>query len=91
MIAPIAPPGQRAFDAATRNPMVAPETLRATLKNSEYGDFPVRVEKVEPPTYLAYRWARAFPGVEPGEGNSTPDRRLAHIKRVAEAAERDAY
>ncbi|MHC3815081.1 hypothetical protein OG892_31175 [Streptomyces sp. NBC_00341] len=91
MIAPIAPPGQRAFDTATRNPPVAPEALRATLKNSEYGDFPVRVEKVEPPTYLAYRWARAFPGVEPGEGNSTPDRRLAHIKRVAEAAERDAY
>ncbi|MFI0451775.1 SRPBCC domain-containing protein [Actinomadura sp. 6N118] len=31
------------------------ETMVAT--NPEYGDFPVRVEKVQPPTYLAYRWA----------------------------------
>jgi uncharacterized protein YndB with AHSA1/START domain len=40
-------------------------------KNAEYGDFPVRVEKVEPPTYLAYRWASAFPGEELREDNST--------------------
>jgi uncharacterized protein YndB with AHSA1/START domain len=40
-------------------------------KNSEVGDFPVRVEKVEPPTYLAYRWASAFPGEELREDNST--------------------
>lgn len=31
------------------------EAMVAT--NPEYGDFPVRVEKVQPPTYLAYRWA----------------------------------
>ncbi|URN09420.1 SRPBCC domain-containing protein [Actinomadura madurae] len=40
-------------------------------KNSEYGDFPVRVEKVEPPTYVAYRWASAFPGEELRDDNST--------------------
>lgn len=40
-------------------------------KNADYGEFPVRVEKVEPPTYLAYRWASAFPGEELREDNST--------------------
>jgi uncharacterized protein YndB with AHSA1/START domain len=40
-------------------------------KNAKYGDFPVRVEKVEPPTYLAYRWASAFPAEELREDNST--------------------
>jgi uncharacterized protein YndB with AHSA1/START domain len=40
-------------------------------KNAEYGDFPIRVEKVDPPTYLAYRWASAFPGEELREDNST--------------------
>lgn len=39
--------------------------------NAQYGDFPVRVEKVDPPTYLAYRWASAFPGQELSEDNST--------------------
>src|SRR5690349_15045165 len=40
-------------------------------KHEEYGEFPVRVEKMEPPTYLAYRWASAYAGEEPTEGNST--------------------
>ncbi|NML51010.1 polyketide cyclase [Streptomyces sp. R302] len=40
-------------------------------RNPEYGDFPVRVEKVDPPTYVAYRWASAFPGEELTEDNST--------------------
>ncbi|MDX3433601.1 SRPBCC domain-containing protein [Streptomyces sp. ME01-18a] len=31
----------------------------------------MRVEKVEPPTYLAYRWTSAFPGEELREDNST--------------------
>jgi uncharacterized protein YndB with AHSA1/START domain len=35
------------------------------------GDFPVRVVKVEPPRYVAYRWASAYPGNEPTDGNST--------------------
>lgn len=33
-------------------------------KHAEHGDFPVRVEKVRPPTYLASRWTSAFPGEE---------------------------
>lgn len=40
-------------------------------KNPEYGDFPIRVEKVEPPTYVAYRWASAFPGQDLTDENST--------------------
>ena len=39
--------------------------------NAQYGDFPVRVERVEPPTYVAYRWASAFPGQELRADNST--------------------
>jgi len=40
-------------------------------KNANYGDFPVSVEKVEPQTYVAYRWAPAFPGEALREGNTT--------------------
>lgn len=40
-------------------------------RNVEYGDFPVRVERVDPPTYVAYRWASAFPGQELRDDNST--------------------
>jgi uncharacterized protein YndB with AHSA1/START domain len=40
-------------------------------RNETYGDFPVRVERVEPPTYVAYRWASAFPGQELADDNST--------------------
>ncbi|WP_327673481.1 SRPBCC domain-containing protein [Kitasatospora sp. NBC_00458] len=50
---------------------VAREGESVVAHNPEYGDFPVRVEKVEPPTYLAYRWASAFPGEELREDNST--------------------
>ena len=48
---------------------VAGETVIAP--NSNYGDFPVRVERVEPPTYIAYRWASAFPGQDLRDDNST--------------------
>jgi uncharacterized protein YndB with AHSA1/START domain len=50
---------------------VAAEGETIVARNAEYGDFPVRVEKVEPPTYLAYRWASAFPGEDLREDNST--------------------
>jgi uncharacterized protein YndB with AHSA1/START domain len=40
-------------------------------RNTRYGDFPVRVEKVEPKTYVAYRWASAFAGEELRADNST--------------------
>jgi uncharacterized protein YndB with AHSA1/START domain len=39
--------------------------------NSTHGDFPVHVERVDPPTYVAYRWASAFPGQELRDDNST--------------------
>ncbi|WP_328673414.1 SRPBCC domain-containing protein [Streptomyces sp. NBC_00328] len=41
------------------------------VKNAQYGEFPVRVEKVEPPTYVAYRWTSAFSGAPLSDGNST--------------------
>ena len=40
-------------------------------KNPNLGEVAVRVEKVEPPTYVAYRWSSAFPGGELRENNST--------------------
>jgi uncharacterized protein YndB with AHSA1/START domain len=39
--------------------------------HDEYGDFPVRVEKVDPKTYIAYRWASAFRGEELRDGITT--------------------
>ena len=45
------------------------ETVMAP--NSTYGDFPVRVERVDPPTYVSFRWASAFPGQEIRADNST--------------------
>jgi uncharacterized protein YndB with AHSA1/START domain len=50
---------------------VAREGESTLAKNAEYGDFPVRVEKVEPPTYVAYRWASAFPGEDLRGDNTT--------------------
>ncbi|MFE2273706.1 SRPBCC domain-containing protein [Streptomyces lavendulae] len=50
---------------------VAREGESVLAKNAKYGDFPVRVEKVEPPTYVAYRWASAFPGEELRGDNAT--------------------
>ncbi|EHR59099.1 SRPBCC domain-containing protein [Saccharomonospora cyanea] len=51
---------------------VTPESGERFVANSaEDGDYPIRIEKSEPPHYLAYRWASAFAGQEPGEGNST--------------------
>jgi uncharacterized protein YndB with AHSA1/START domain len=58
-------------DKASLPGTVAKEGESMVATNAEYGDFPVRVEKVEPPTYLAYRWASAFPGVELRQDNST--------------------
>ncbi|MBM7436914.1 SRPBCC domain-containing protein [Streptomyces sp. HB132] len=59
-----------AEDTAPLGP-VAEEGGTTVVKNAEYGDFPVRVETVEPQTYVAYRWASAFPGAGLREGNST--------------------
>ncbi|MGW1408487.1 SRPBCC domain-containing protein [Streptomyces sp. NPDC002403] len=67
----VAEPGFWVADKASLPGTVAREGEELLAKNPEYGDFPVRVEKVEPPTYLAYRWASAFPGEELREDNST--------------------
>ncbi|MFG2622941.1 SRPBCC domain-containing protein [Streptomyces sp. NPDC048507] len=50
---------------------VAREGEETLAKNARYGDFPVRVEKVEPQTYVAYRWASAFPGEDLRGDNTT--------------------
>jgi len=42
----------------------------ATLTWNEHGSFPLRIEKVDPPHAVAYRWARPA-GAEPRAGNST--------------------
>ncbi len=60
----VAEPGFWVADKASLPGTVAREGESMVAKNAEYGEFPVRVEKVEPPTYLAYRWASAFPGEE---------------------------
>jgi len=67
----VAEPGFWVADKATLSGTVAREGESMVAKNAEHGDFPVRVEKVEPPTYLAYRWASAFPGQELRADNST--------------------
>jgi uncharacterized protein YndB with AHSA1/START domain len=43
---------------------------KAVLTWDEHGSFPGRVERVEPPRFISFRWARPA-GVEPTEGNST--------------------
>ena len=67
----VAQPGFWVADEASLSGTTAREGESMVAKNAEYGEFPVRVEKVEPPTYLAYRWASAFPGQELREDNST--------------------
>jgi uncharacterized protein YndB with AHSA1/START domain len=49
----------------------ASEGASMMAKNPNLGEVAVRVEKVEPPTYVAYRWSSAFPGQELRESNST--------------------
>jgi uncharacterized protein YndB with AHSA1/START domain len=41
------------------------------LDHGEYGTFPVRFEKIDPPRTLSYRWASAYPGEEADDTNST--------------------
>ncbi|MFZ3467900.1 SRPBCC domain-containing protein [Streptomyces sp. 4.24] len=67
----VAEPGFWVADEGSVAGTVAREGESLVARNAEYGDFPVRVEKVDPPTYLAYRWASAFPGEELREDNST--------------------
>jgi uncharacterized protein YndB with AHSA1/START domain len=72
----------RVWDLVTRPGWWVPDTQggaatdrtprSVTVRESErYGRFLVRVEKMDPKTYAAFRWASNFPGDEPGDGNST--------------------
>ncbi|MDN3351509.1 SRPBCC domain-containing protein [Actinomadura sp. DC4] len=59
--------------------------------DSRWGSFPVRVETVEPQTYVAYRWSSTAPGEVPSETNSTlvefwlSERDGGTVVRVAES------
>lgn len=67
----VAEPGFWATDDESSRGTAAVEGQSLVARNSAHGDFPIRVEKVVPPTYLAYRWVSAFPGEELREDNST--------------------
>ncbi|MEU8675513.1 SRPBCC domain-containing protein [Streptomyces sp. NPDC048560] len=67
----VAQPGFWVAEESALAGTVAREGESMVAKNPEYGDFPVRVEKVRPQSYLAYRWASAFPGEQLRENNST--------------------
>ncbi len=64
-------PGFWAADEGSLTGVEAREGESVVAKSTQWGEFPVRVEKVEPPTYVAYRWASAFPGEQVTAGNST--------------------
>jgi uncharacterized protein YndB with AHSA1/START domain len=67
----VAQPGFWVGDDTGLGDMTAKEGESMIAKNAEHGDFPVRVEKVQRPSYLAYRWVSAYPGEELTEANST--------------------
>jgi uncharacterized protein YndB with AHSA1/START domain len=67
----VATPGFWVADEASVAGTVAEEGASLVAKNPNLGEVSVRVAKVEPPTYVAYRWASAFPGEELREDNST--------------------
>ncbi|TQM83034.1 uncharacterized protein YndB with AHSA1/START domain [Saccharothrix saharensis] len=67
----VATPGFWVADEASVAGTVATEGASLIAKNPNLGEVAVRVEKVEPPTYVAYRWASAFPGEGLREDNST--------------------
>lgn len=64
-------PGFWVADEASVAGTVAREGASLVAKNPNLGEVSVRVEKVEPSTYVAYRWASTFPGEELREDNST--------------------
>ncbi|HEX6507214.1 MAG TPA: SRPBCC domain-containing protein [Chloroflexota bacterium] len=67
----VATPGFWVTEEASLIGAVAKEGDSIIVKNPKWGDFPVRVEKVDPETYVAYRWVTAFPGEELRDDNST--------------------
>jgi uncharacterized protein YndB with AHSA1/START domain/DNA-binding HxlR family transcriptional regulator len=67
----VAEPGFWATDDESIRDRVATEGQSLVVRHSQHGDFPIRVEKVDPPKYLAYRWVSAFPGKDLRQDNST--------------------
>jgi uncharacterized protein YndB with AHSA1/START domain len=64
-------PGFWVADEAGTPGTVAEEGESVLTRSPHLGDVWVRVEKVSPQTYVAYRWASAFPGEELRDDNST--------------------
>jgi uncharacterized protein YndB with AHSA1/START domain len=67
----VAEPGFWATDSESIRGTTASEGSTFVAHHSEHGDFPMRVEKSDPPNFLSYRWVSAFPGEELREDNST--------------------
>jgi uncharacterized protein YndB with AHSA1/START domain len=67
----VAEPGFWATDDESIRGTEATQGESFVARHSAHGEFPMRVEKVDPPRYLAYRWNSAFPGEALREGNST--------------------
>jgi len=49
----------------------AAEGETAVIDTPNYGSFPVRVDRLDPPRHAVYRWASGFPGADLTEENST--------------------
>ncbi|ROS31344.1 SRPBCC family protein [Cellulomonas sp. PhB150] len=64
-------PGFWVAEEASLPGTVAREGETTLARNATYGDYPVRVERVSPPSAVAYRWAPAFPGADLADDNST--------------------
>ncbi|MCP2338946.1 SRPBCC domain-containing protein [Actinomadura rupiterrae] len=64
-------PGFWATDEEGVRGRTVTEGQSLVARHSEHGDFPMRVEKIDPPHYVAYRWVSAFPGEDFREEIST--------------------
>ena len=58
----VAEPGFWATDDESIRGTQVREGESLVARHSEHGGFPMRVEKVDPPHFLACRWNSAFPG-----------------------------
>lgn len=49
----------------------ASEGETVVIETEQYGRFPVRVDRLDPPRYAAYRWASGYPNADLTDTNST--------------------
>ena len=49
----------------------AGEGETVVIETEQYGHFPVRVDRLDPPRYAAYRWASGYPNAALTDTNST--------------------